>query len=214
MPVPVIALAQWVRLTVVCTQNGQQCQNVGWFVVAAAGGASLTLPALLGAYISSIDLDVRAVLSEDTDFAGVLGAVLHPVTGVTLLSSSVTTGGASPGDEAGPPCPSVACPIIRKSTGMAGRSHQGRFFGPPLPASKVDVDGEVLAAFLPTLNAYAFSCFGAQTLTVGADSVSLEPRLKHSGIPLSGDEILTFAATGRIGSQHRRGDYGRTNPSI
>lgn len=114
-------------------------------------------------------------------------------------------------------CPTQVAAVVKKVTGFAGQAYRGRLYFPFVPRDHVTADGELSAAGVTAYQGTAVAMFQAFVATQGLSSTSLTPYLLHTPgpafpLPLVGVEIFNFLVTGRLGTQKRRGDYGRLNP--
>jgi hypothetical protein len=154
---------------------------------------------------------IRALGSSSITLRETRLYVLDPATGLTT-QIAIANGGANAGTSSIGLAPSQVAPVIRKSTALAGRSGRGRMYHPFLLSSLLTATGELTAAAITSLtNAYA-AFVTAQGVTSAGGTSSFVPVILHRNpLPLTSDPISSVAAVGYLGTQKRRGDYGRTN---
>ena len=185
------------------------------YAVAATTGTSATYQEI----IDQLDTNwrgsgLRALACDSVTFEKSRLYVLDPATGLAT-QIAVTANGESNGTSTLGLCPYQAAAVVKKQTPRAGRSGRGRFYHPFLILSALTFVGELAAAFITSLNNAISTWFQAVTpITVGSggNTATVAPVIIHrSPLPLTSDPITTIACTGSIGTQKRRGDYGRTN---
>lgn len=91
--------------------------------------------------------------------------------------------------------------LIKKFTGVPGRSHQGRMYYPGADEPSVDTDGRVLAAKVTGLQTM-FDAFLASLGTLGVDPVLLHTASSDA------DVVLGFTAQPVVATQRRRLNRG------
>lgn len=112
------------------------------------------------------------------------------------------------------PASHVTSRTVTKITLLRGRSFRGRFYLPFPPIDYYDLgnDGEPTAASNADYTAFVTAWCFSNSVTVGPASSSWTPVVYSKKLATSQD-VLTFRLNDKWASQHRRGDYGRTNLS-
>lgn len=138
--------------------------------------------------------------------------VMDPTTG--LASQIAVTGNANVnGTDTFGCTPSQAAPVIKKLTAKAGRSGRGRMFHPFVCKDQLSFNGEMTSGYVTLLTAGYQGAFATLNSGTAPNAQTSNPVLLHRApLPLTYDTISTLVASGLLGTQKRRGDYGRTNP--
>lgn len=186
----------------------------GFVVSAIAGGAAG--PQDLATILATDWVDAwRAWNSDTVTFAMIGVRVINPATGKT--SDYGEDPPAVSGLLATPPgiVPSQVSPVVRVVSTYGTRSGRGRRFLPFMSNAWVNSDGRLTAGGVTALNAWVNAVIATQThTTTGGVDITIAPRLLHrKPLPVSGTPIISAAVTGSLGTQRRRGDYGRPNAS-
>lgn len=216
MAVPNVTLGDLLRIRATAYMNGQTAVWGSDVRVASSVGVGLTLPQFAAALTTIFDAEIPDTIADDATVSDLIVELLVPTTGQVAQSAlgistrPVGTGGATA-------VPTQAAAIVRKITGLAGPSHRGRMYWPFLTSDMMETNGEITAAAKTAITLASISMFGPNTLTSGANSVTLNPILIHRGVGpvvVTYDDIITFLTGPKIGTQRRRGDYGKPNPII
>lgn len=101
---------------------------------------------------------------------------------------------------------------VTKLTAKIGRKHRGRMYVPFVPSAAFDAgnDGEPTAAYTTAVAAWVAATWQGGNVTVGLDQTTLSP-IVYQKTTKTADLITAFRTNEKWASQHRRGDYGRTN---
>lgn len=177
----------------------------------SAGGLSIIQAAT--AVQAVADAILPPTIGNDAVVTDVILEKLSSATGVVQLSTvgvgarPVGTGGANS-------VPDQVAPVVQKFTGLAGPRNRGRVYWPFIPTASLSADGELSGAAAVALTAAAGNLFGGQSFTVGGASITVVPHLFHRTPIFGTTEILAFFCVGKLGTQKRRGDYGKLNAII
>ncbi len=216
MAVPNIVTGDFVRVRATAFLNGQVAvwgcdQRVAGMV---AGGVSIVDFANL--VVTIFDTQVPPTIANAAIATDAVVELLDGATGRVLQSAlgfsgrPVGTGGANA-------MATQVAGVVRKLTGLAGPSKRGRMYWPFLPTAAVDANGEWTAGSQAAIAVATANMFGAQTYTAGASSISTVPcLLKSDPLPhaVTAFDITSFEPSAKLGTQKKRGDYGRANTSI
>lgn len=213
MAIPSPAINQLIRASFVSYLDSQIGLMSSAWRIAALGGAGLTLQAMCGNLLTIGTIAWANVQSPVTILSGVLMELIDPVTGV-VLQSAKSLDGITAGSVGTDCAPKQAAAIIQKRTGLAGRKNRGRAYFPFIPADFLLANGELTGAARVTYGVSAVILLGDQVLTFGGNSVTMKAALFHKGVPVTTTDITGYVVGPKIGTQKRRGDYGRTNPPL
>lgn len=131
-------------------------------------------------------------------------------------AAAVERGSFGPGTAGADPLPRQVCPVIQKRTEFKGRAQRGRTYLPFPPRQLTQTTG---GEPIWTTAAYViFDAFAAQlkaniTVTSGGVSAILVPVI-HGPTPAVNDDIIDALTDTGIGTQRRRGDFGRQNKKL
>lgn len=216
MAAPNLALGDILRIRATASVNGQTAIWGCDERVSSVVGASVSIQQAADAVAAIFDAEIPATVADPVLVGSPIVELVSPLTGVVLQSALGNTAGPA-GSGGANLVPMQAAAIVQKKTGLAGPRMRGRMYWPFLPAGAITSGGRLSAAFQLVLAAAVGNMFAAQTFTVGAASASVAPIVLHRyiapAIPTYQD-ITSFAFTYKIGTQRRRGDYGKPNPPI
>jgi len=158
----------------------------------------------------------KAMMSADAAYRGVsVQLVTDPL---PVFASSIANAGF--GTAAGTNVPANVAYVIGTTTAFAGRKWRGRIY-PGFPATSfVDSNGFLNAAGLAALQTLASNLQGVTTVTgaaMGSGTFQLEYALQQQIRPPTDPktyqyfDIVDFLARSKLGTQRRRGAYGRQN---
>lgn len=214
MAVPLPVVGDIIRVRLTASINGQTAVWGTDQKVSAVAGAGITLPALANKIGTASDTFVPASLANTVLVGSPIVELVDPLTGVVTQSALGTS--SHPFGSGGATCaPTQAAAVVQKLTGLAGPSNRGRMFWPFLPTAFISTAGRINSTGRTDVKTAADTMFLTATYTVGADSVTLSPILLHRtalGGPASYEDLTGFFVSTKLGTQKRRGDYGRTNP--
>lgn len=210
--IPPLTLGSLIKVTYRTHVLAQVGEVTSGLVVSALTGAVPSLQSLADYLQSQFEAAAPPLFANTVVLRSCRLDLQSAVTGFVLVSAEGTsnnlngTGGATL-------APTQVAPVVAKITGLAGPSHRGRIYSPFMPLAGLAASGELLVGFRNALTSIWSSVLGPQTLAAGPNSITVSPVLFHKGGPfVTYDDILDIRATGMLGTQKRRGDYGRANP--
>jgi hypothetical protein len=148
------------------------------------------------------------LISEQAEYLGVEVQKVWPLPRLDAQSSDLNN---TPGVIAGDTLPTQSCGLIRKRTGFAGKHNRGRMYVPFPSENDNDVDGQPTAPYLVSLANLAAALEVSFVVTVGIDSVTLEPVI-YDRVAHTTTGITHMPRQDQWATQRRRGDQGRPNP--
>jgi hypothetical protein len=186
---------------------------VGNFKVTLIVGVGLSLQEIADSFLTIFQASWTGLIDATSFISGVQAELLVAATGKVIQSAQAVdnvTGGTGGGGAV----PSQVAAVVRKITGFAGRKHRGRIFAPFLAFSFLQANGELTAGSVASFTAATQNVFGNQNMLMGLRETDLQATLQHKGAPITTDDVVDFQCTGKLGTQRRRGDYGRTNSPL
>jgi hypothetical protein len=129
----------------------------------------------------------------------------------------VSIGSAGPGLAGGTEIPQQVSYLVNLKSIFSGRGFRGRFYPGFVTSTHVNTSGNINAAGITAIQLLAANTPITRTITVGADSTSIQfviLRRTAAGVPLpplSFVDVTTVNARLAFATQRRRGDFGRTN---
>jgi hypothetical protein len=215
MAIPSPAVGQYVRCIVESfhSPSSQIGMNRVDFVVESVVGGGLTIGQIASQMLAVVQGVFPAANATTVFLSGVVSELLTTATGKVAQTGqaidNITVGSAGVGV-----APSQVAPVLKKFTGLAGRKNRGRSYFPFLFTGFLQANGELTGAGLTALTTYYSAIFQAQTLVVGGATTVLVPVLLGKAVPLVGIDLTSIQMSGLLGTQRRRGDYGRQNPAL
>lgn len=215
MSIPNPAVNDVLKMTVVSfhTPSSQQGQNTCYYQVTAVLGGGLTVQQIASTFLTSLTGAWRTPNASNVLLGGVIADYMVTATG-KVQQSAIARDGATVGLNGATIAPSQSAPVVKKLTGLAGRSKRGRCYFPFLPLAYIDANGELTNAGVTALQSWYSSWIDTQVLAVGAVQTTMVPVLTHKSAPLVPIPITATQVTGKVGTQKRRGDYGRANAEL
>jgi hypothetical protein len=138
--------------------------------------------------------------------------VLDPATGLATQIAVSTNSNILGTDSLGL-APIQAAPVITKTSSRAGRSGRGRCYHPFPNVDQLTFLAEMKSTYVTALNTAYNNFVTATTAGTPPNTATFVPVLLHRNpLPLTSTPITLLVASGMLGTQKRRGDYGRTNP--
>lgn len=211
MSVPNAALGD-IFVTVHRAQNGSQAGEFtcGWYVGAITGAA--------GPYTDIItDIDTifesqfQSAWSDSIALMPSKLYVLDPATGLASQGAEATNG-ITHGTSTIGTIPGQVALVIKKNTGKLGRSMRGRCFHPFINKNWVLFSGEFDPSVVAsTVNRYNTLFVQGTTTSTGGTTTYAPCIIHRKPLPLRIDPITLFSSDGLLGTQKRRGDFGRAN---
>jgi hypothetical protein len=140
--------------------------------------------------------------------------VIDRTTGLTI-QQAVTTDVPTSGTDTVGTIPTQVAAVITKLTGVPGRKGRGRCFHPFLRKSVITRVGELLGSEQTALTSAYQTLFAPRTFAVGPGVTNINPGLlSRKPLPVGYTPLNAtgFFCQPTLGTQRRRGDYGRPNP--
>lgn len=200
-----------IEVTVQCwspilTQLGE---NTLHYVVTSVTTGGATTSEIAVAMDTQFSAALKGLLSTSAQYEQVLVSKIFPLPRVVQQASSV---GAGVGTGGAGLLPGQLSLVVSKYTNLAGPSFRGRVFVPFPYTAACTATGTALAAYVTQCSTYAGRIAANVTVTGAGGNTVLTPcvwnRVDH--VPT----ILSSVVAQKIfGTQRRRGDYGRSNPS-
>lgn len=216
MAAPNVATGDLLRVRATAYIGGQTAVWGCDYRVASTAGVGLDLQAVADDWAGDMDVQLLPSLGNDVVVGNPIVELVSPVTG-RVLQSTIGVSANPNGTGGADTIPKQAAVVVRKATGLAGPSNRGRMYWPFVPSAYLLSDGTMDPASSAALLAIAATVFGVRTVTVGANSNQMLPILVHRytvpSVPTYQD-ILGFLGATKIGTQKKRGDYGKPNPPI
>lgn len=210
MAVPNPAVGQFLRLTALAYVNSQIGQNACDFQIGAQLGTGSTLNALLNAWSTTVVSNWLPPMPSNVILTGTIAQLFDTITG-KVTQSVVKEDGTNHGAGSADVAPTQVAFVVKKKTGLAGKKFNGRFFYPFLDAAQLTADGQIAGAYQTTIVAALSLTFGSQSLITAGNGYSVIPQILHRPAPLTGTIVSVIVSSGQLGTQRRRGDYGRRN---
>lgn len=208
MAAPVLAVNDIVQIRMAARQVGQNGMNVLTFRVSAVAGISLDLPTALAQWDLGASALMVPMLTAQASYYGSAIKIMSPTPSVEFSTTANTAVGTAAGDSA----PKQSSLVVTKKTAFPGRAFRGRMYIPFPGDVATDASGSPAAAYVVLANNLASFLLLATTLTVGLNSVTLQPVIPHS-TGAAPTDILGFVVQKKFGTQRRRGDYGKIEPA-
>jgi hypothetical protein len=216
VPPPNPTIGKVIKVTTVARINGQSGEMTSAVQVSTIVGSGVSLTVIAGKFLANYQTAIANMNATQVVLNGVVCELLNSVTG-RVSQSVILTDNVTTGLVAGDTAPTQVAVIVRKVTGFAGRSERGRLFVPFVPDDKLNANGELIPPFGAVCAGLCNIIFGPDSITVGPDTTSWIPVLLHKTPPLtpiSFTLIDSFSGTERLGTQRRRGDYGKLNAPL
>jgi hypothetical protein len=169
------------------------------------------------------DLDAAAaplyklLLANPTSYRGVMVQKIWPA---PRQLAEVSIGNAGVGTAGALQAPTQVAGVLKFTTAKAGRAFRGRIFVPFLSTSSLTAGGNQAAGYFTDLNNLGTMLTTPRLVTVGGNATPISPVVWHAknfGKPPAGihtyDPILLATPSTLLGTQRRRGNYGRVNAS-
>jgi len=201
-----LALGDIFKVAVEVQLTVQTCVMDLHYRVTAIGIASITDQQYADGLTAAVAAAFKPVIPNNSVYWGIRLQILKPTLqpGVfSRLGTGAGTGGANSS-------PSQVAAVVSKYTSLAGRKGRGRIFVGPVPAVFVDSSGNMTGAGLTAYGGIATFIMTVQSVSSGANSATGTPTLFHKSTGTSTD-LTASIATGKFGTQRRRGNYGQAN---
>lgn len=148
----------------------------------------------------------QAIMPSQASFYGISIQRFDPT-----FTQPFQAANSTPGTATGNLEPRQACGIISKVGSVPGKPGKGRIYVPFLADSVTSADGHLGAAGFTALNALGTSLFTVQDLLFfSGNGVRIVPLIVNNPLPTS-NFISSFITRSKLGTQQRRGDYGKPN---
>lgn len=210
MPVSGLIAGETVKTTIECTIPSQQGLSVLYYKILGTAGDPVTLDDWCSGFSAQIVTQYKAWLSNAARYQGIRASIIYP-----FLSAEFTYFAASGVGTAGANlAPAQVSGLIKKTTGYGGPKGRGRMYVPFLATDSLQSLGHLTATGLGYLEDIATVVplvasidNAAVTGTVTAQMILTRPPYA------TGNPVIALAASTRLATQRRRGEYGRTNPT-
>jgi len=213
-----LAVADLVKVTMNVLQKDQVGVMDFAYRVTAVAGTSLTPQALADNRRDMVTGLFGDLFPENCLFNGLAVSVIDPDTG-RVLSSVKALDNVTEGTDATGAVPANVAGVIRKVTSFPGPANRGRVYWPFLPVGALTDEGEWSLVAMADEVLFLNLAFGGGVIGAGGNTVTLQQVLIHrppGPLPqvLTITDVDSFQGSGKLGTQKRRGDYGRPNNGI
>jgi hypothetical protein len=175
--------------------------------VSGSGG---TIADLIGQLDVIAGTDLLAIMANAAAYRGVLGQRIFPL---PITVRETDSGSAGNGTGGATLAPMQAAPVIGWETPLAGPSQRGRFYVPFMPGDKVNVTtGELAVLYHGAVQTFANDLVTVAIAGTGGNQTVVNQVIWHRNL-LNADIISAGVARFKIGTQKRRGNYGKQNLS-
>jgi len=204
------------RLRVFCSDPNltQIGVNTTYWQVTSASGLGATYAQTADAFDFALSVEYRAYLSSESTYRGVSVQQVEP--GPLSLqvfnndSFGVGTNGAAvlPGQDS---------PVVSWATTLAGPRFRGRIFLPFPSANAINATGRLTALAISLYASLGTAYVTPVVAGVGPNTSTLRLCLRSEVIPHTVPKVyiyplvVTGSASAKMGTQRKRGDYGRLN---
>lgn len=149
----------------------------------------------------------KPVMTAHATYRGIAVANLLPIPTAEIIR----TGNVGPGSVAGDALPLTLSGLVSGRGLFAGPANRARVYVPFPGEASNDATGKPTSGYVADLQTLASDIQGDPILTAGTDQVQMRWVIYHRG-PKTSTDILAATASEKWASQHRRGDFGKTNP--
>jgi len=202
------------QVTHVWTCQNQIAENTLHYVVTAVGGGGVTINDIAGDFALNMSTEAPPLLPS---IASYYGAMCRNLVAPQTRDFKISI--PTPGTVSASVIPKQVCPIISFFTPVGGPANRGRIYLPFMPISFASSAGQLSAggraAYLAALPGI---CPPNVTVVAAAQSTTLQLVIRHGRgqIPFPVPAASWTGVNGRViqsklGTQRKRGDYGRTN---
>lgn len=158
--------------------------------------------------IASVDL--LPLMANDATYKGVLVQRIAPLP-VQARVQDVSSAG--PGTGGATLAPQQCAPIVSMYADGAGPGMRGRFFVPFMPGNVMNnVTGELTILYRASVQNLATGFLGVTTVGSGGNVAAVYLCIFHRKT-LTFTDVATVAGQPKVGTQKRRGNYGKPNIS-
>lgn len=195
------------RTRAYCVQGNQTSINIRYWQVLSLTTGGARLSEIAGAMDAQFAPAYKNMLVAAASYHGWDVAQFSPgPPGIAQISNLAAGPGTIPGNAA----PLQVCGIITVNTAQIGRAYRGRIYTPFLAASSVDPNGQATVAYQNLLTQLANDYTGS-VVVVGVNGTSnLSPVIWHKKTS-TWTQVTHFMVRSKLGTQRRRGAYGRPN---
>ena len=206
-PNPLPSVGATLRSRAYCTQGNQTSVNIRFWAVQSLTTGGASMKELADAMSTQIAPHYKALMVIQATYYGLdLGQIWPGPPGW----ASQTTAGQGKGTILGNSAPLQDAGIISLRTANVGRAYRGRVYVPFLAQASIDVNGQALAAYTVSLLDLG-NDYTQNVVVVGATgTTTLQPLLWHKKTN-SGTTLTHYLVRNGIGTQRRRGAFGRPN---
>lgn len=172
-------------------------------------GAGARAGKVAQAILTALEITLPPLLSVQTRL---LGARMDFVR-LTPLPLGGIADSAAIGTDPGQTLPQQVSGILTKVTTLAGRANRGRCYIPFPTTTYLDTDDSPNVPYVLGLDALGADLVAVRTVTDGADSSTVGAVLYHRASNTT-TAVASWLSRKRWATQHRRGNYGRTNAPL
>lgn len=199
-----------------CTSGNQAAVNTYNFQVISATGAGQTDQQLADAIDTFFASLYIPGLSPGATYNGAQVYFIKRTPPGLLVNPVFSTTSAGAGTSGTNSIPKAAAPLIKYQTNLRGPGGRGRLFIPFVSTIFVGPGGDPNAAWHTLVDGYCVNLLGGVSLGTPPDtavlSFVLAKRPKLPATPTA-QIIIACLAANKIGTLHKRGDFGRANAS-
>lgn len=203
----ILSVGDIVEVKAFCYCINQVGINISHWVCTAASGVPTDEDFLTTFEAAAAPL-YKAVMSNIATWEGASAQVIS-TTPVGAVQTDTTNKGI--GSLPGPTLPLQVTAVLTKRTAFGGRKYRGRLYIPFMDASLNDAPTESPTAAANILLQNLGDFYADEMMvTVGMNTATMTPTLYHRA---DGTDTLIseVVATGKWGTQRRRGNYGQAN---
>lgn len=212
MTIPNAAIGDLFSVTVNSHVNDQLGQMGCGFAVTGITGTSAPYTSVQASFDGNIIMQFQGLNSSTVTLRGTSLEVYDTPTGAVKVSCPIVFN-PQMGNSSIPLAPTQVAPVVTKVTGYSGRSGRGRIYWSFPLTGFFTATGELNSSIFAVAVANLTTFFAAATVTVTGGTCSFIPVLiRRRPLPLTYTPIASFVSRGFVGTQRRRGDYGRANP--
>jgi len=196
------------------TVRSQLGINVFYYLIGGVTGGPGSLQDLAGGLDLLVGPQYVNWLPDNCNYSGIRVERVDPAP----TPSVIAVGSAAPGAGSSAVSPAAACGILRRSTDIRGPGGRGRIFAPFVDHGNLTVGGDLSVAGQTLLDLISQVTLASNTGfilpvigTVIPATYSLICGLYAATNPVPFRPLTGFKVESKIGTQHRRGDYGKQN---
>lgn len=201
--------ADRVRVIFTMWMDGQLGLNIRYYRITNVSGDPLTADQAANGFHAAFVNAYADLLVANAEF---LGVSVRDITELPLAAAGTSNLSPTQGQVTGDPLPGQCTGLFKLRSVLAGRANRGRVYVPFPGEVDSDVEHIPTADYMTRLTTLAALMDDEIIITVGADSMTFLPVIKHSG---AGDVDVVGTTTRQAwATQRRRGTLGRPNPRL